>query len=476
MNNSRNRLAKFCGLIIVVLCCYQVVERAAQTNLSSAQIRQTAVVDSQVPEFVEDRTRRMNADNFELAQESVWANNTSALDEIFAMDWQIARPEMLRRVSDENYPPLLRNLAVIVLMVKNDETGRAILKEKMQTVTPDLVNVFWLVGYYGVYGNKETNDFPDMTWAEDTMIAALQDRRTVSDKQSTYHDGEKNTPFYPDEIRRLAVWEGKFVEILAKMKSRKSLPVVLSLLKEGMYESRVVAHLGKYQDQSLAPLILQILGKHNHSFEPAVDAAVDLKLTAAVPILLEHFDQDYKTYLNIYKGLDELADASILPVLQKKLPSIKNQYARAEMRMLIIKYQPETAVSELVKLLSDKDFPDYQRGDVVRKLKEIGDPSAVVHLVKILCEDKISHNRSAALKALAEFRTPDSVSGLIAGLNANYSNVDKLKVNANYSYKKEFQQRIREELKKISNQDFGVDAQRWRKWFAANPSVFDKTK
>jgi hypothetical protein len=69
---------------------------------------------------------------------------------------------------------------------------------------------------------------------------------------------------------------------------------------------------------------------------------------------------------------------------------------------------------------------------------------------------------------LAAIRTPDSLEGLIKGLEADYTNIERLKVSADHDFKKEFQKQIAEVLKEITGKDFGENANEWRKWLAAN--------
>lgn len=435
-----------------------IVLLIALCSSACAQQQQTSQAVS-VPEFVDDTRQFVAASMREPLQEYVWANNYKALDTVFKLDWATVRPEMVRRVSDESYPRRLRNLAAAVLMVRNDDAGRSFFMRQFENLAVENVDVYWIVGWYGRLGSRETAEFPDMKWAEALMIAALQDKRTLS-RNEVYRANYYENKLV--EVREIAVEIGHFQEILANMKSEKALPVMLSLVDENpaSYVNQIIAELGKFGDRSVEPLILQILDRRDSRFGSAISAAVDLKMKSVVPILLQRLHRDDNTYY----GLNELADASILPVLRQKLPSLKS-YERASAQLLILKLQREDPVPALLTLLRDQKF--LLRSDVVFRLEELKDRRAVKDLIYVLCTDNDSPMRAFALHALATIRTPDALEGLVKGLDADYTNVIRMKVSHDHDFKKEFQERILEELKQITGKNFGTNTNQWRQWLAA---------
>jgi HEAT repeat protein len=367
---------------------------------------------------------------------------------------------MARRVEDETYPRRLRNLAAAVLLARNDDVGREYFRQQLEPLTVESVDALWLVGYVGVYGGNRDSELPDMSWAEELMIAALQNKGTLSRDaicRCNYIEQEKLV-----EVRELAVRMGSFPKILSNLKSKKALPVLIALVEENPpYIARsAITELGKFEDRSVEPLILRILRTHDDRFDETVTAASDLKMRSAFSIILEHLDLNDKNG-GIAYGLNALADSGDVPVLRTKLKTLKS-YRRAEMQLLILKLQPEDPVPELLKLLRDRKF--LARSDVVFRLEELKDNRAVKDLINVLCTDPDAPMRTFAMRALGTIRTSDAIEGLIMGLKANYNNVEKRKISQSHDYKKEYQQRILEELKEITGKDFGTNTKEWRKW------------
>lgn len=142
------------------------------------------------------------------------------------------------------------------------------------------------------------------------------------------------------------------------------------------------------------------------------------------------------------------------------------------MQLLILKLQSEDPVPELLKLLRDPKF--LARSKIVFRLEELKDNRAVNDLTTVLCTDPEAPMRAFAMSALASIRTSDAIEGLVKGLEANYDNVEKRKISRSHDYKKEYQQRILEELKEITGKDFGTNTKEWRKWLAT-PTTLDES-
>lgn len=437
-------------------CCVSNVHAMKKQALQDQAQSQVTV-----PEFVENTRPFLNSSRQEPIQQYLWVNNYKALETIFQKDREAVRLEMSRRVQDESYPRRLRNLAAVVLVVRNDEVGRNYFRGHLQEIDAGIVDAYWILGWYAQYGTRETEEYPDMSWAEDLMIEALQDKRMLSrDEICRCHMIEEQKLV---EVRELAASVGKFPAVLARMKSSKGLHVILSVIKENPpFASDFVDVLGKYGDKSVEPLILQILSKHDDRFASAIQAAVDLKMKSAVPILLKHVNDEEGSS---FYGLDNLADASILPTLRRKLPTL-NSDQKADARMLIIKLQAGDQVPDLLALLRDPRF--LHRMDVIFRLEELKDKRAVSDLTNVLCRDDEDSMRIFALRALATIGGAEAIEGLIKGLDADYYNVKGFKRSPEHNFKAEIQGEIVDKLKKLTSQDFGTDSQKWRKWLAEN--------
>lgn len=438
-----------------VLVCH-LSNTYAQQKVDETGERASSAI---VPEFVDDVRRIPAASLLEPVQLYVCANNSEALRSIFKLDAEMVRREMVRRVSDESYPRRLRNLAAAVVMLRNDAVGRDYFKRQVETLGIHMVDVYYLIGWYGLFGNRETSEHPDMQWAEELMIAALQDKRTLV-RDDVYVAKSLSEPIL-EEVREVAVTVGMFPELLGKMKSKEALPVILSLIHENRYAKDVIRPLGKFGDKRVEPVIMEILQKHDDCYGSAIVAAIDLQMQSALPVLLRHLDDP-----NTYYGLNKLADASILPVLKRALPDLTS-YAKADAQLLILKLQSEDPMPELLTLLRDTNF--LGRSDVVHRLKELKDNRAVKDLTHVLCNDVADYMRTFSLRALASIRTADAVEGLIEGLSADYTYVERMKdTRSAEDYRRDFQAEIVNVLKDITKKDFGTNTKQWKKWLAAN--------
>jgi hypothetical protein len=444
------------GIIVQVLLVSPFADRP---SVLADEVRDSNVL-LDIPAFVDNTTDRgINAPPFEHLQEIVWKNNIPALHKIAQLDREAVRKEMIRRVNDEQYPMRLRNLAAAILLVRNDDTGRKHLRQKIEPLTVEGVGALWLIGYFAVYGSMgQVEEYPDMEWAEDLMIDAIKNRTTLSRDaicRCNYIQDHKTV-----EVRELAVREGNFAEILAKMKSRKAFPVLLALIEENhpFIAPTAIEHIGKFEDKSLEPLILGILEKYDDRFDSAVISAISLKMHSAVPYILDH------PRINSgvgYSGLEYLAEASDLPRLREKLNTLE-PYKRDDFRLLILKLEGGDPVPQLLSMLRDHKF--QQRWDVVRWLSTLKDERAVKDLGVVLKSDPGDSIRLNTIWALRSIASPSAVEALISALGADFTNVRWTKSDMT---PQKFRKEIADSLKEMTGQDFGQDRKAWKTWFAS---------
>jgi HEAT repeats len=448
-----------------MLPCVALFSCAAER--ATVEASQPAAASLSVPGFVDDATITSNCVNcppFEVPQFYIHVNNSAALGTISKLDPEVVRREMTRRVSDTSYPLHLRNLAAGVLMIGNDAAGRDYFRNQFERTDARIADVFWVFGNDGLYG-AWISEPPRMDWAEDMMLSAIQNRTKVS-RDDVWHvnfvEGQKQV-----EIRELAVSIGNCAEILAKIKSRKALPIMVKAVNEQVpYNAKLIGVLGQFDDPSVEPLVLKYLGSTDPELQAAVRAAVDLKLKAAVPILLKRLATDTpdEAQGSIRYGLNELADSNALPALREALPSLKGE-TRDGVQLLILKLQGGDPVPELLAFLRDPNFAN--RYEVIDRLEALKDNRAVHDLTVVLCTDTGWAMRRSAAQALGGIASPDAIAGLVQGLDADYRNVPPEKVSADYDYKPEFQKDILEQLKRVTGQDFGTDSTKWKNWLAA---------
>jgi hypothetical protein len=425
---------------------------------------QTSAED--VPAFKDDTNCTINCSGMEPFQEYVDANNWAAFRQMHSSEREAVRSEMVRRVLDKNYPRRLRNLAAGVLVSFNDDSGRRYFQDAIATSNPEaLRDCFWELGYVGRFGWFQTNR-PDMSWAEDLMIGALTNRMNLS-RNAAYARGPM-IKFDADEleVRELAVEDGCFAEILATMKSVKAMTVMPAMIKENPpFTYYLIGVMGKFGDTNVAPLIMDRLRSGDEiNFKHAVWAAIDLKLDAAVPILLEHLGlrgKDSKLETYAINGLERLANKSAIPTLQAKLHFL-DVVDQDKIRLLVLKLSGGDQVPSLLEMLRDQKFT--QRAEIILRLEVLKDDRAVRDLAAVMKTDKESVMRSLAIRALGRTGTRNACSNLVEGLAVNYQNLVAWKIERERDFNQEFLGEIAQQLKTVTGQDFGTNAVEWSKW------------
>jgi len=415
---------------------------------------------TKLPEFVNDPQPGINEDFAAPLQKLIYDRNYWAMKDILKQDAAVVREEMLKRLSPAQ-PMSLRLIAAAVLVVNNDENGRQffIAQSKDPQDLGDLYvtlhHLFWSAAY--LTGSKV-----DWSWAEDFMIEALQNRTRINLRSAL--DLPRNIRWEETiEIRELAVRYGQFSEHLVRMRSEKALPVILSLLREyPFYElSLCLAYIGHYKDERVRPLLMDLLtnyrdSKRKDAYGAAVAAAAEMGLKAAVPILLQHLNDD-----DSYAGLVALGDASVVPAIKAALPRLKSE-PRAEAELAIIQLKGGDVVPALLQLLRRTDY--LKRGDVLTLLEKLKDPRSVSTMTSMLCYDREWFVRSGSIRVLAGVRNKEAVKGLVNGLGCDYSKLRPPKTNPDDDFNGEYRGNIAKALKEITGQNFGTDQQQWTLW------------
>jgi HEAT repeat protein len=265
------------------------------------------------------------------------------------------------------------------------------------------------------------------------------------------------------EVRELAVQYGHFGDHLARMRSVKALPVLISLLREYPFYSlkTSIGYLGRYRDERVESLLLDILkahrdAEHEDTYRFAVSAASEMGLKAAVPVLLRHLDDH-----DSYQGLRFLADAGVIPTIKAALPRLKS-YVRAEAELTLVHLRGGDSVPSLLKLLRRKDY--LLRSDVMMRLAELRDARTVPTISSALCYDPDSFVRSWSIRVLAAVGNREAIRGLVDGLGCDYSKLNWPKLSREHDNDREYKNDIADALKEITGENFGVDQERWARW------------
>jgi HEAT repeat protein len=431
---------------------------------SSASRAPTSFGPSQhlkLPEFEDDPVYGVNEDIMAPRQKLIFYRNYDAIKEILKHDPVVVREEMGRRL-EASQPISLRLLAAAVLVLKNDDLGKQFFLAHAKTMD-DLGDLYVTLKSLAWSSEWLTGSAGDLSWAEDLMIEALQNRTPLDRKNALHFRQNIHWSEAKIEVRELAVTYGEFADLLARMRSEKGLPVIISLIKEYPYYrlNTAIGYLGSYKDDRVGPLLLDILkryedSKHKDSYRFAASAAAEMGLKSAVPMLLRHLDDE-----DSYEGLRVLADAGAIPKIKAALPRLKS-YARAEAELTVIYLQGGDLVPPLLQLLKRRDY--LKRNDVIMKLEELHDSRSVQMVSTALCHDPDWFVRHGSIRVLAAVKTKEAIAGLVNGLDCDYSKLNRGKTAPDHDYNREYRDEIATALKQLTGRDFGTDKKQWMIW------------
>ena len=423
---------------------------------ASGQARQV-----NLPEFVDDPACGLNAEIGAPRQQGIYDRNYDAIKEIHKYDASIVRQEMEKRLVAAR-PISLRLLAAAVLVLKGDERGRQFFIAQSKSAE-HLGDLYITLDKVAWSAEPLTESEADLSWAEDLMMEALQNRTRVNRRDVMQLPPNITWDQPTVEVRELAVQYGHFGDHLARMRSVKALPVLMSLLREYPFYSlkTSIGYLGRYRDERVESLLLDILkahrdAEHEDTYRFAVSAASEMGLKAAVPVLLRHLDDH-----DSYQGLRSVADASVIPTIEAALPRLKS-YARAEAEFTLVHLRGGDSVPSLLKLLRRKDY--LLRSDVMMRLAELRDARTVPTISSALCYDPDSFVRSWSIRVLAAVGNREAIRGLVDGLGCDYSKLNWPKRSWEHDNDREYKNDIANALKEITGENFGVEQKRWALW------------
>jgi HEAT repeat protein len=451
--NARTWFVYFSLFAVVFSGCGSPSFRATQFR--------TSYQDIELPEFIDDPAPQTNMDLATPRQQLVFYRNYDSIKEILKRDSTRVREEMARRASSSQ-PIALRLLAAAVLVFTNADQGKQFFQSQARVIDNHLDDVYVTLSQIDISGRYLNGTDSDMSWAEDLMVEALQNRTQLNRREALRIPGNVSFSDSTIEVRELAVRHGRFPQILGKMRSEKALPVIISMIREDRLDSRgAICSLGGYKDKRVEPLLLDILNRNKDSdhwdtYPCAVGAAAELGLKSAVPILLRHLDD-----ADSYEGLRELADASVIPTIKRALPRLKSD-ARAEAELTLIHLQGGDVLPPLLRLLSRRNF--VLRSDVIMWMEKLKDARSIPAMTEALCHDPDPYVRFGAIRVLAAVRTREAIIGLVNGLGCDYSSLKGFKVPRDHDYNREYRDKIVTTLTEITGKDFGTDKKKWLGW------------
>ena len=418
------------------------------------------ITQIKLPEFVEEAENSGNGNPAAPIQELIFFRNLEEMEEILKQDPDVVREEMLKRLSTTQ-PMSLRLIAAAVLVLKKDEYGQKFFIGQSSKPN-DLGDLYVTFNHLAWSAEDLTGTKIDLSWAEDFMIAALENRTRINRREAL--DLPMNFTYDETvEIREMAVQDGNFCDHLARMRSQKALPVILSLLREEPFFglNTCIGYIGRYKDERVASLLMDLLtnypdSKRKDSYRFAVSAASEMGLKAAVPILLQHLDDH-----DSYSAIVTLGDASAVPTIKAALPGLTS-YASAEAELAIVHLEGGDVLPALLQLLRRTDF--LKRDDAIMWLEELKDSRSVPTMTSMLCYDPDWFVRAWSIRVLAAVRNREAIQGLINGLSCDYSKLKRYKTNDDYNYNGEYRGDIAKALQEITGENFGVDQKRWTLW------------
>ncbi len=97
------------------------------------------------------------------------------MGEILKRDSTLVREEMIRRL-DSSQPMSLNLLAAAVLVFKNADQGKQFFQSQASVIDNHLDDVYVTLSQIDISGRYLNGTDADMSWAEDLMVEALQNR------------------------------------------------------------------------------------------------------------------------------------------------------------------------------------------------------------------------------------------------------------------------------------------------------------
>jgi vesicle coat complex subunit len=195
---------------------------------------------------------------------------------------------------------------------------------------------------------------------------------------------------------------------------------------------------------------LLVTGSFSHAtlHNTAVDAArtAHLKVSELDRMKTMLRSSDPYVRAEAAQDLGEMGGPEVAIPLIKALED-DNIYVRAYAAEALGKIKQYEAVMPLIHALNDEE--EFVQTHIVQSLGELKDPKAVLPLIALLTAER-EVIRTHAARALGEIRDPKAIGALITALN------DEVCCD-----------HAAEALKKITDQDFGTDYDRWNSWWSS---------
>jgi len=361
-------------------------------------------------------------------------------------------------------------------------------------------------------------------WAIDRVLELLTDKRTLYFKNSGWFDSSYNHPVWYlasenlynifARLKYLKHGEGSIYGANPpKLEGySKAVTALAALAKREEYGFEAIRPLGVICDSSAISHLIEILEsqKNRDSYasndavwalsrfpeDPRVVASllkvlvdenresypVDLevvkalgicKAKEAVPVLLK-----YVAFPEVVEALGDIGDKRAVKRLERlvaangKVPECYGcDYAgvererRDKAKVALALLKDEDVIENLGRLLEDKNISEHTRCDIVRYLALTKNGETVKHMLNAIKEDPVGSVTGHCIGWLDNFKTDESIRGLIESFDVDFS---KRKDWKPAYTPMQFKYLIAESLRKLTEQKFGADKQAWQAWYEKN--------
>ncbi len=250
----------------------------------------------------------------------------------------------------------------------------------------------------------------------------------------------------------------------------EAVPYLIELMHTTDARRGLVWALADIGDPRAKPVILEYLRKHadtaeysswsglSEPFDTLVEAAIQLHIVEAVPVLLR-FTQSPR----VVEGLGKLGGPEAEQALRAIAADPSTDPDRRSAALLGLAKMGDPAVGDqLLPLLSDSNVSSSERHNLIEFFTKHPDPRALPGLMHVIRSDPDGSVVHRAIAAVSRYPSLDAVEGLLSLLDFDFS--AKRQGNG-WPTADDLRARVVESLRQITGQSFGPNAAQWRTWW-----------
>jgi HEAT repeat protein len=303
-------------------------------------------------------------------------------------------------------------------------------------------------------------------WADVQMVRMIENRSleiTFGTQHYTLGFDREGSDALDDGLTPIT----EVIRTLGELKERRAIPGLKSLIERNYEAESAASALGQIGDPSVGPLLLSEFDRTG-SLDFA-DALASLQYRPAVPSLLNRLRRTTNSYEGtaLLEDLLRMGDASVLPEMEnylQSLPSSDETSRKAGLRILA-QMRDKDPVQSLVRMLAEEKNND-DRVELIRALGRYPDQRAIATLAALAVSSDFSRLRRNAIWTLEKMGGHSALLALVSVLETNapppveWDKPDILNNRPPDISRKE----ALSALQTATHQDFGLDADKWRRW------------